>query len=141
MRLPSMKAKECLSCITGRIEYKIQEILEKEQTDVYCFLHDLQKISGFERCIGLLEKLTATNSQSFPRLGNFAISNIIRTYQRCHYFNAALQDEIVIALNQIPDIDMEKPPVSMGLFNGYAGEGMLRLIVLNQKNMSWIILL
>lgn len=115
---------------------------------MYCFLRDLQGISGFECCIGLLEQYRRIWNlqsldviQSFPRLEDSATGNIIRAYQRSKYFNAPLQDEIDIALRQIPALDFEKVPTGMGLFSGYAGEGMLRLTAINQTNISWMSLL
>ena len=42
---------------------------------------------------------------------------------------------------QISNLDMEKAPTDMGLLNGYAGEGMLRLTALDETNMSWVNLL
>ncbi len=145
---PAIQARECLLRITAQIEKNIPDISIKEQSDVYCFLHNLQEISGFDNCVGLLEQcqrkwnLQSSNvSQSFPRLGDSAVSNIICAYLRIRYFNDALQDEIDITLQQIPDLDMEKPPVNMGLLTGYAGEGMLRLAAIRQTNHSWILLL
>ena len=44
-------------------------------------------------------------------------------------------------LNQIEDLDTEKPPVSMGLLTGYAGEGLLRLEALRKTDHSWTFLL
>ena len=57
------------------------------------------------------------------------------------HFNDALQEDIDMVLKQIPKLDMEKPPVSMGLLTGYAGEGMLRLTALGSANQSWMNLL
>jgi hypothetical protein len=145
---PAMQARECLLRITALIEEKLPDISTHEQTDVYCFLHDLQGISGFDSCIGLLEQCrkkwdfqSPDAIRSFLRLGNSASSNIIRIYQRIRYFNASLQGEIDTALKQIPDLDMSKPPTGMGLLTGYAGEGMLRLTALDSTNVSWTYLL
>ena len=140
----SVQARECLLRITELIKEKLPYITEKEMVDVYCFLHYIQKISGFDICIEILEqyrKQSAAVSCSFSCLGNFAISNIIRTYQHNYYFGCDLQDKIDTALKQLPDLEMEKQPSGMGLLNGFAGEGMLRLGVLHQTNMSWTLLL
>ena len=144
---PSEQARECLLCITERIEEKLPDISINEQTDVYCLLHDLQELSGFERCIGLLEKCREWDLQSvddnkcFPRLGDSAIGNIIRMHQRNQYFNNVLQGKIDTALKKIPNLDLEKKTTSMGLFTGYAGEGLLRLTALHQTSNSWMFLL
>lgn len=140
----SIQARECLSYIAVRIKQKLPNIPEKELTGVCCFLYDLQKIPGFEICIELLEqcrKQSVDVCKSFYRLGNSAIGSIIRTYQSRHYSGCALHDEIGSICEQIQYLDMERPPVSMGLLTGYAGEGMLRLAALNQINMSWMNLL
>jgi hypothetical protein len=145
---PSMQARECLLRITAQIEERLPDIPEKEQCDVYCFLHDLHEISGFDSCIGLFEQCrrswdlqSSAAVRNFPRLDDSAVGNIIRTYQCKRYFNDALQGEIDIALKHIPDLDMEKDPVGTGLLNGYAGEAMLRLTALDQTNISWMHLL
>lgn len=62
-------------------------------------------------------------------------------YQCNHYFGSVSQSEKDISLQQIQELDMGKPPASMGLLNGYAGEGMLRLTALNQTDMSWMFLI
>jgi hypothetical protein len=140
-------ARECLMCITERIEENLADIPIEEQSDVYCFLCSLQEISGFDNCIRLLKQcrkwdlsLTDT-SRCFPRLGDSLIGNIVRMYQRGRYFNDTLQGDIDRALKQIPDLDIEKPPDNMGLLTGYAGEGLLRMIALGQTNNSWLLLL
>jgi hypothetical protein len=145
---PSVQARECLLRLITLIEEKLPDISIREQTDVFCFLHDLQGISGFDGYTGLLEQhrrewnlQSADATQSFLRLGDSAVGNIIRAYQRIRYFDDSWLDEIDIVLKRMPDLDMEKPPVSMGLLNGYAGEGMLRLATLDSTDMSWMMLL
>jgi hypothetical protein len=145
---PAMPAQECLFRITAQIEENLPNISIEEQTDVYCFIHDLKEISGFDRCSGLLEQCrrewhlqSSDVIRSFPRLGDSATGKIIRMYQCSQYFNSALQDEIDLTLEQIPDLDMEKPPAGTGLLNGYTGEGMLRLTAIDSSNISWMQLL
>jgi hypothetical protein len=145
---PSMQAQECLLRIMALTEERLSEISIKEQTDVYCFLSDLQRISGFNGCIGLLEQCrrkwdlqSPDTSIYFPHLGDSAAGNIIRAYQRSRYFYVPLHDDIDDALKQIPVLDMDKPPVGTGLLTGYAGEGLLRLTALDQTNISWMNLL
>lgn len=143
----SVQAQECLMCIAERIEENLPDISEEEQTDVYCFLCDLHEISGFDRCSRLWEQCQKWNLSSvninrrFPRFGNSVIGNSMRIYHCNHYFNDTLQGEIDIPLKQIPDLDMNKPPVAMGLLTGYAGEGLLRLAALDATNISWMQLL
>lgn len=146
--VPAIQARECLITIIRLIEENLPDISTEEQTDVYCFLDDLQKISDFDCCTRLLEqcrKIWGLQSpdiiQSFPRLGDSATGNIIRSYQSGQYFNDSLQNEMNIALKQIPALEMEKPPADTGLLNGYAGEGMLRLAALGQTDYSWMFLL
>ena len=133
--------------IRERIEEKILDIPVKERFDVYCFLHDLYQVSGFDICAGLLEKCKKWNlqmedaSQSFPRLSDSMVGNYVRLYLHRHYFNPTQLDEPDTGLEQIPALDMDKPPAGMGLLYGYAGEGMLRLTALCQTNRSWMHLL
>jgi hypothetical protein len=144
---PVKYAQECLMHITEQIKDQLTDISEEEQADVHCFLHDLHEISGFEMCGRLLEQcrrwdfLSVDISKCFSRLGDSDTGNIIRKYQCGRYFNDALQGDIDVALRQISDLDTEKPPAAMGLLNGYAGEGLLRLTALGQTNMLWMQLL
>ncbi len=117
-QVPSVQARKCLFCITARIEENIPNISTTELTDVVRFLHDLQGIAGFDRCTGLLDQCRKNRDFSKPS-----------------------PLEMDIALKQIPDLNMEKAPDSMGLLNGYAGEGLLRLTALDQTNKSWMQLL
>jgi hypothetical protein len=140
----SVQAQGCLKYIMERIEDKYLDIPQDEQTDIYCFLYKLQKITGFDIHARLLEqyrKQSKDIDRSFPRLGDSTVGNMVRMYQRERYFNECLQDEISSALKQIPALDREKPPVSTGLLSGYAGEGLLRLTALDPKNVSWMELL
>jgi hypothetical protein len=144
---PAEYGRECLMCIAERIEKKFRIIPAEEQTDVYCFLHDLHEISGFEDSIRLWEQCRKWDlslidvNKCISRLGDSAIGGIVRIYQRNRYFNDTLQGEFDIALKQTPDLDMEKPPANMGLLTGYAGEGLLRLAALDSMNVSWMQLL
>lgn len=142
----SMSARECLLHIIEQIEVKLTNISDTEQTDVYCFLHDLQKRSGFDRSI--LEQYrekwnlpTLDVIQRLPHFGNSVVSDVVCIYHSNRYFNSNLLSTVDIALKQIPDLDMEKAPAGTGLLNGYAGEGMLRLTALDQTIMSWMELL
>jgi hypothetical protein len=145
---PAVKARECLLYIIGKIEEELPNISIKEQIDVYCFLHDIQTISHFNccnevlgRCLRELNLQLVDITQSFPRFGDSIIANIVRTYQYNKYFNTYLQNEIDFVKKQVPVLDIEKAPDSTGLLNGYAGEGMLRLMTINQANISWMQLL
>ncbi len=111
-------ARECLLQITVQVGTILPNILIAEQADVFSFLSDLHKIPGFGQCSGLLDQCRKEWSLLEP-----------------------LQHKIKIPLQQIPGLDMEKSPVSTGLLDGYAGEGMLRLVVLGQTDMSWMNLL
>ena len=73
-------------------------------------------------------------STGFPRFGDSEVGNMICMYQCMRYINTGSQDEMRIALKQIPVLDMEKPPSGSGLLTGYAGEGMLRLTAINQSD-------
>jgi hypothetical protein len=140
----SVQAQECLRCITERIEEKLPDIPQDEQTDIYCFLHDLREIPVFDISTRLLEqyrKPPMDINRHFPRLGDSTVGNTVRMYQRERYFNECMQDEIDSALKEIPMLDREKAPTSAGLLDGYAGEGLLRLTALDLTNVSWMSLL
>ena len=144
----SMLARECLLHIVELIEIQLNNITNTEQTEVFCFLHDLQKISGFDRSIGVLDQCQRIWDlqalEVIPRLsylGNSVVSDVVHIYQHNRYFSGILQDRIGLAFRQMPDLDMEKAPDGTGLLDGYAGEGMLRLTALDQTIMSWMNLL
>jgi hypothetical protein len=74
---PAAPARECLLRIIALMEERLPDISAEEQSDVYCFLLDLRKISGFEGCVGLLERCrkewalqSVDVARSFPRLGD-----------------------------------------------------------------------
>ena len=145
---PAVLAQKCLSYIILQIDEKKQEIPIAEQADVFCFLSNLQRISGFNNCSGLLEQCrriwdlqSPVFIRGIPRLKDSVVGNVVRVYQHHCYFHEPIQDKIDIALKQIPDLDMEKAPVGTGLLNGYTGEGMMRLTVLDRTNISWMNLL
>ena len=148
----SVQAKDCLLRIIGRIEEKLPDIPVSEQTDVYCFLHDLQEISVFDagrnhalpllkQCRRAWDLQSSDVIRSFSRLGDSAVGRIVRAYLRILYFNDGLQDEIDFSLTQIPEMDIEKLTSGMGLLTGFVGEGLLRLTALDQANTSWMQLL
>lgn len=140
----SMQAKECLLYIMERIDEGFQDISQEEQTDVYCFLHDLHGQSGFDVSDEILErcrKQAMDMNPVFPRLGDSAMGQVVGMYQRNWYFNDALRDKVDLALKQIPELEIGKSPLAMGLLAGYAGEGLLRLSLLDLTKSSWMWLL
>lgn len=140
----SVQAQECLMHISGLIKKKLMDIPIGEQTDVYYFLHDLYKVAAGDVSIWLLEQFRKQSKDmmwNHFRLKDSTIVSIIRMYQNNYYYNNPLQDEIEMAIMRIPNLDMRKSPVSMGLLTGYAGEGLLRLAVHDSTNRSWMRLL
>jgi len=148
----SLQARKCILRIVEWIEERLDEVPSNEQFEVYCFLHDLHHLSGFDKGIGnafhLLEQCrlewdlqSADMNRSFSRLGDSTTGNIIRKYLHNRYFNERLQTEIEVDMKQLRDLDLEKPPAKMGLLSGYAGEGLSRLTALNQTNIFWMYLL
>jgi len=138
---PAKYAQECLMYIIKQIKKNFPFIPVEEQNDVYCFLYDLKEISGFESSIDILKLCERWDLSSFIRLGHSVTGNIGRIFQHNYYFNNSLKGDPEIDLSLISDINKNKSPVSMGLLNGYAGEGLLRLSFLHQMNRSWILLL
>jgi len=49
-----MQVKKCLQRIAACIEEQLLDLSEKEQVDLYCFLHDLCQVPGFENYVGFL---------------------------------------------------------------------------------------
>ena len=130
-----VQAHQCLLRIIALIE----------QSDVFCLLFDLQRLTGFGHCVKLLEKIHREWGlevlQSLFRLGNSTVGNILRFFHHDRYLNDSLQDKFKLDLISIPVLKFEIVPASMGLLNGYAGEGMLRLTSLEQINTTWMELL
>lgn len=145
-RLPyqksSTQARECIWHIVELIKGKLSEILPEERTCIYSFLLDLQEISGYENCVRLLEQCRKWNvNKNIHYLDNSTVGYIAHKIQSSRYLHKTWQDEINNILRQIPNLDMEKPLVTMGLLSGYAGEGLLRLTILNSTDLSWMQLL
>lgn len=142
------QAQDCLSYIIRCIDERLSNIFVRDQAAVYYFLHDLNQMSNLINYTEMLEICRIRAFQAYEDdkrdvtyLRNSTIGNIIRLHQYSHYWGYASQDEIDCALKQIPDLNMMKLPVGMGLLTGYAGEGMLRLTALDQTDISWINLL
>lgn len=135
-RLPYQKVEKqamiCLEQIISLIEKNISSIPVGEQTDVYCFLSDLQKIHGFEKKINLLECCwTWKDKDSFSRLGDSMQGCAVRNIQCKRYFYKIYEN----------DFDINETPKTMGLLNGYAGAGLFLLEMLYDTNYSWAFLL
>jgi hypothetical protein len=139
------RARTCLMHIVRSVDEKnIINISVKEQTEIYCFLKELNQIPDFEACIGFVDeyrKLLLNICVSFPRLDNSIVGSIIQMYQLNHYFQYPQLNEIDIIIKQKLNLQIGKFPENMGLLSGYAGEGMLRLTALNPANTSWMLLL
>lgn len=142
---PAKQARKCLLHIMGLIEGHFPDISREDQSDVYCFLYDLQETEGFEGCSRLLEAcrewdlVSPGNEMYFHRLGNSTTGEIVRMVQQNQYFNN--NSQTTITLNQIPDLDMEKPPADMGLLSKYTGEGLLQMTASGQTDHAWMFLL
>ena len=146
-RNSAVLAKECLLKIVQNIKERLTDISDSEKMDVFSLLFELQQISGLDICYSLMEQYHKWSLQlldiwwSLPRLGNSAMNNILQQYRINRYLNGIQADKVNVILEQLPDLDMDKPSANMGILNGYTGEGMMRLTSLNQKNISWLSLL
>lgn len=143
-----VQARQCLLRIIALIEENLSDISIMEQSDVFYFLYDLQRLPGFDHCTELLKQIqiewdlkSSEILHSFFRLGNSTVSNIVRHFHHNRYLKGFLQDEFKLNLVPIPILSLDVAPTSMGLLNGYAGEGMLRLTSLEQINTAWMQLL
>lgn len=144
---PAKQAQECLMQIIERIKEYYPNIPLEEQADVYSFVYDLQKTPNLVKYPRLLENcqkwklLSANTNWNFPRLRNSTVGNTIRMYQHCYYCSFDTLGEADITLKQIPELDKGKAPTNMGLLTGYAGEGLLRLSILDSRSYQWMQLL
>lgn len=117
----AVSAQECLGYILNLMEEHIENIPSEEQADVYGFLLDLQQMQGYGNCSRLLDKCRNwKHKKECTRLNGSVIGQQVR---------------------KIPDLDMNKAPTAMGLFDGYAGEGLLRMDALGKTDGSWVLLL
>lgn len=140
----SVQAQDCLIRIIKRIEENMYLIPSEEWSDVYCFLFDLQIATDLSLSSELLEqsrKQVMDSHQFFPRLGNSVLEDIIRQYLCQRYFKEISSIEIHKVFELLPPLDRKTLPAFMGLLDGYAGEGLLRLTALNGIDPSWMQLL
>lgn len=140
----SVQAQDCLIRIIKRIEENMYLIPSEEWSDVYCFLFDLQIATDLSLSSELLEqsrKQVMDSHQFFPRLGNSVLEDIIRQYLCQRYFKEMSSIEIHKVFELLPPLDRKTLPAFMGLLDGYAGEGLLRLTALNGIDPSWMQLL
>ncbi|WP_298552267.1 hypothetical protein [uncultured Parabacteroides sp.] len=139
---PIISAQECLGHILNLLEENFESISYDEQTDVYGFLFDLKQIPGYENCSRLLEKCRNwEHKKAFSRLKDSVVSQQTYKIQSDYYFKEEKSIEANLDPDKNLDLDMEKPPAAMGLFDGYAGEGLLRMDVLGKTDGSWALLL
>lgn len=139
-----IQAQECLQYITMKIKENLQDLSEREQTDIYCFFYDLHKLSNFNfsaKVLDIFKKYSAVANRNLSYFNNNINGNIIQLYQQNKYVNNIYSDELDMALKQITILNREIPPAEMGLLAGYAGEGLLRLSTLDATNISWMQLL
>jgi len=137
----SLSAEDCLRKITEEIEKNRWDIPLEEQTEVYCFLHDLLEYLDLDISVDLLEQFRRqiVNSKSaFSYLSDSAVGNLIRKYQYDRYFSEVPQNKTHQDFFQIPDFEKENTSVNMGLLTGCAGDGLLRLTALDQTNELWM---
>ena len=141
----SKMARESLQSIIMQIESSYADIPEENHWEVYCFLYDLQKVLGFtysSRLSWMYKKWSASFvdiEKSFLHLSHSMVGDVVRVWQYNRYNNVAL-DNLELTFEQIRDLDVGKF-ANMGLLNGLAGEGLLRLAVLDLANIVWMQLL
>lgn len=135
-------ASKCLSRIIEQIRDSFQNIPMEEQADVYCFLYDLQKISGYEHCNKyLLQCKRWSLNQVFQRFENCPFFRTLFEVQSCIYLRDIAKDNFDTSIKRISELNKGKLPASMGLLTGYAGEGLLRMTMMEQANNTWMFLL
>lgn len=140
-------AWKCLSHIVEKIAESLPNISREELFDIYCFLHNLQKLSGFEHCMTFFQKEQKWNSQIMginnfcSRLENSVLGEAVWAFQCNWYLKKGVQTKNNNILKQFIHSNMREAPTTMGLLNGYAGQGLLRLGAVSDINPSWMLLL
>lgn len=133
-------AKECLMHIIGEIKNNLSYISPDEKLDIYYLLHDLQKTPHFNNCSDIIKqyyKLDLFPSKdiniNFPYLNTHTIGNKAQIVKYNHYFTNSHNNNL--------HLDIEICPKSTGIFDGYAGKGLLLLTTLNSVGSDWMYLL
>lgn len=140
------RSRESLHSIIMQIEDSCMDIPEENIWDVYCFLYDLQKIFGFTYSLKLswmYKKWSASFvdiEKRFLRLSHSVVGDVAHVWQYNRYSNVITSGKLELTFKQIQDLDVGKS-INMGLLNGLAGEGLLRLTVLDLTNVVWMHLL
>ena len=112
-----------------------------ENADIYHFLFDLSQLDKYTKYFQKIELSPVNLRDGFTRLKISNVGNIINKLHCEYYFRQSYIEDASVAIQKLSEIDIEKPPTSFGLIQGYAGEGMMRLTALNEINTSWTFLL
>jgi len=129
-------ARKCLIRIVNFIEGKLLDIQKKEQADVYGFLSEICRLPDFEHFSPILNNCLLNwdiQSMEFSRFGDSQVGKAAQKYWHNYYNNHSQ----TIETGQITGLNFEKETPKVGLLYGYAGEGMLRLSVLDSK-LNWM---
>ena len=132
-------ANEAIEYILDAIEHRTTGITLKEQQDIYCFLHDLSKLSKYNSLAKrLIKKFTDTYSviseTGFLRLNKSLIEKPLNIYFGKEYFNLPidrLTEELTVM--EIPGTNED-----MGLFSGHSGYSLCQLALSNTKQSDWM---
>ncbi len=109
------QAQEALEHILNSIKENHRELSEREQTDFFCFLHDLSVISPFtERVVTLITQ-----------------------FKQAHHIEKSPFDNNDLELSLL---QQDIKPTGIGLWNGYAGLGLCILDRFGVNN-NWMYLL
>lgn len=138
----SLLAQECLLHIIKLIKAKWESVSIEEQVDIYYFLYSLPKLYIFNPYIeSIMEKLynLVKINHSHHQTNSF-VGKLASTFQYNNYNDILKPEENNIA-EHLLNWNIEKSYQETGILLGYAGEGLLRLSIIGQTDLSWLSLL
>ena len=138
----SILAQKCLLHIIKLIKEKWKSSSIEEQVDIYYFLCSLQKLFIFNPYIESLKKelyYSIKVEYSYRQTNSF-VKNLASIFQ-CNNYKDILQSEADNITKHLLNWNIAKSPQDTGLLLGYAGEGLLRLSIINQTRIFWLSLL
>lgn len=138
----SLLAQECLLHIVKLIKEKWESISIEEQVDIYYFIYSLHQISIFNPHIEpiIKELYNSIKINHSHNQANSFIGKLASIFQYNNYSDI-LKHEVNNITEHLLNWNINKSYQDTGILFGYAGEGLLRLSLINQTDLSWLSLL
>jgi len=138
----NIKLHEALTHIANFITQKVlnNEVLENEQPDVYRFLYDITKLSGYEERYRKASQLSMKwECIHQPEVNKFFpyMHQLPRLYACMNYFKIDLTEKINLEWEKWKEIENHSLS-NMGLLNGWTSEGLMYLLHMHQTDFSWL---